>query len=194
MREHSESVFLVEGLQPSWLSTRAQRLAYGAAIALSRGLIVGLIVGPIVGLVFGPLFGRGFELVFGFVFGLSVGLSILVGIGLGCWSESPSKNRLISGLISVPIGGLSFLVGSGLLFGSESLLRTYTDVVFGLSMQALLLGGGISGCASWAIAGFGIFSLNHIRSQCANLFGYFWIDRILLLGEGWHSKAECQPY
>jgi hypothetical protein len=86
----------------------------------------------------------------------------MVGIGLGCWSESPSKNRLISGLISVPIGGLSFLIGSGLLFGSESLLQTYTDVVFGLSMLALLLGGGISGCASWAIAGFGIFSLNHI--------------------------------
>src|ERR1700757_4675250 len=28
MRQHSESVFLVEGLQPSWLDTKAQWLVY----------------------------------------------------------------------------------------------------------------------------------------------------------------------
>ena len=49
MREHSQSVFLVEGLQPSWLGTRAQRGAYGTVVALSLGLIFGLIVGLIAG-------------------------------------------------------------------------------------------------------------------------------------------------
>ena len=33
MREHSQSVFLVEGLQPSWLGTRAERVAYGTVVA-----------------------------------------------------------------------------------------------------------------------------------------------------------------
>ena len=43
MREHSQSVFLVEGLQPSWLGTRAKRVAYGTIVALSLGLIFALI-------------------------------------------------------------------------------------------------------------------------------------------------------
>jgi len=25
------------------------------------------------------------------------------------------------------------------------------------------------------------------------LLGYWWIDRVFLLGEGWQSKAGCQP-
>ena len=45
MREHSQSVFPVEGLQPSWLGTRAKRVAYGTVVALTLGLIFGLIVG-----------------------------------------------------------------------------------------------------------------------------------------------------
>jgi len=51
MREHSQSVFLVERLQPSWLSTRAKRVAYGTVAALSLGLIFALIFGLIVGLI-----------------------------------------------------------------------------------------------------------------------------------------------
>jgi hypothetical protein len=42
MREHSQSVFLVEGFQPSWLGTKAKRVAYGTIVALSLGLILGL--------------------------------------------------------------------------------------------------------------------------------------------------------
>ena len=49
MREHSQSVFLVEGLQPSWLGTRAKRVAYGTVVALSLGLFFGLIFGLISG-------------------------------------------------------------------------------------------------------------------------------------------------
>jgi hypothetical protein len=71
MRAHSESVFLVEGLQPGWLGTMAQRVGYGTVIALSVGLS----------------------------FGLICGLAILVGVGLGCWSKSPLTNGVLSGLI-----------------------------------------------------------------------------------------------
>jgi len=35
MREHSKSVFVVEGLQSSWLGTTGQRVAYGAVVALA---------------------------------------------------------------------------------------------------------------------------------------------------------------
>jgi len=33
-----------------------------------------------------------------------------------------------------------------------------------------------------------------IRSQYTNLLGYFWIDRVFLLGKGRQSKTDCQSY
>jgi hypothetical protein len=45
MRDHSQSIFLVEGLQPSWLGTKAQWVAYGIVVALSFGTIFELIYG-----------------------------------------------------------------------------------------------------------------------------------------------------
>ena len=82
MKDHSESVFMMEGLQPSWLSSTGQRLAFGAVVALIGGLIIGL--------------GGGVS------FGLGSGLGIL----LGCRSASPLKNSVISGLIGGLIIGL----------------------------------------------------------------------------------------
>jgi hypothetical protein len=63
MKEHSESVFLVEDLQPSWLGTRVERLGYGTVVSLSVGLIMGLI--------FGLIFGLAHGLRIGLIFGLS---------------------------------------------------------------------------------------------------------------------------
>jgi hypothetical protein len=113
MRQHSQSVFLVEGLQPGWLSTRAQRVAYGTVVVLSLGLISWLIVGLNWGLIFGLLGG----LNVGLRAGLIVGLSILFGVGLGCWSESPSKNGIMSGSIGGLMYGLFVGLTSGLLGG-----------------------------------------------------------------------------
>ena len=81
MKEHSKSVFLVEGLQPSWLGTRTERGAYGAVVALGLGLFTGLTSGLIGTLNIGPLDGL--------IAGLFAGFAILVGIGLGCWSKCP---------------------------------------------------------------------------------------------------------
>jgi len=97
MREHSQSVFLVEGLQPSWLGSTGQRVAYGAVVALTIGLIFGLVFWlptpePTTGMTIPTL-----------TVLLTYWLTILLGVGLGCWSESPQKNSIISGLI----GGLS---------------------------------------------------------------------------------------
>ena len=82
MREHSQSVFLVEGLQPSWLGSTAQRAAYGTIVALSLGLIFGLIGGLIV---------------------------LPVAVGLGCWSESRLKNGVMSGSIGLILASIECL-------------------------------------------------------------------------------------
>jgi hypothetical protein len=109
MREHSQSVFFVEGLQPSWLGTRAKRVAYGTIVALNLGLTIGLIAWLI--------FGLGNDL----IAGLTVGLIIFVAVAAGCWSESPLKNGLISGsiggLIIGLIAGLIARLQSGLIIG-----------------------------------------------------------------------------
>jgi DNA polymerase III delta prime subunit len=134
MREHSESVFLVEGLQPSWLDTRTRRVAYGTMVALNLGLIYGLSGGLSVGLFFG------------LIYGLSFGLSILVGVGLGCWSESTLKNGVMSGLSGGLIGGLSV----GLFYGLS----------VGLSVG--LVCGLVCGLSGGLIGGLGAGLLNHI--------------------------------
>ena len=117
MREHSQSVFLVEGLQPSWLGTRAQRVAYGTVLALSLapifGLIFGLIGGPIAGLI--------------------LGLIVPVGVGLGCWSKSPLQNGVASGSIA----GLIF----GLILGLSGELRSgLSDKLIGGLLFTLTFG------------------------------------------------------
>lgn len=66
VQKHSQSVFFVESLQPSWLESPRQRAWYRSLVALVVGLIVGLIVGlalwASVGLIFGLIFGLGFGL------------------------------------------------------------------------------------------------------------------------------------
>jgi hypothetical protein len=80
-------------------------------------LIIGLIFGLMDGLIEGPKLGL--------IFGVISGLIILFGVGLGCWSESPLKNGVISGsvglLILAMIGwlmyGLREGARQGLIFG-----------------------------------------------------------------------------
>ena len=55
---------------------------------LSCGLIGGLTLGLAI---------------YGLIVGLIFGLIILVGVGLGCWSESPLKNGVMSGSIGLLI-------------------------------------------------------------------------------------------
>ena len=125
MEEHSQSVFLIKGLQPSWLSTRAERIEYGTAVALSLGLLFALTVGPTFGLTFGLNVGPTSELTSGLTLGptsgltvaLTVGLAILVGVGLGCWSEFSLMNGIISGSIGGLIVGLIYGLIGGLIVG-----------------------------------------------------------------------------
>jgi hypothetical protein len=108
MREHSQSVFLIEGLQPSWLDTRAERAASGTVAALGFGLISGLSYGLNSGLSHGLSYGPSWGSIFG--------LTVFAAVELGCWSESPVKNGVMSGLI---IGLILWLTG-GLISGLTS--------------------------------------------------------------------------
>jgi eukaryotic-like serine/threonine-protein kinase len=115
IREHPQSVFIVGGLQPSWLGTKTQRVAYGTVVALSLGLIAGLICGLSFWLVFDRSFWLSFWLSLGLISGLIFGLSVLFRVE--SW-----KNGAVSGSITGLIFGLIFgdlLVGltTGLLAG-----------------------------------------------------------------------------
>ena len=133
MREHSQSVFLVEGLQPSWLGTRAKKLAYGTVVALSLGLLFGLLFGLV-----------------GLSNMLSGGLTVLLGVGLGCWSASPLKRGIISGSIGGLIIGL--IVGLSDQRSSES-----GKLLFGLA------GGLVFGLLFGLVGGLGVGPLTHIN-------------------------------
>ena len=49
MQKHGQTLFLIEQLQPSWLSTRRQRWAYIMTSRLIWGVVIGLFGGLILG-------------------------------------------------------------------------------------------------------------------------------------------------
>jgi TIR domain/NACHT domain len=116
MRENSQSVFLVERLQPSWLGSRTRRIAYGIVMAFSLGLIGGLVYVLI------PFTMSGQSGVLSE--GLIGGLIMFAGVGLSCWSESRLKNGVMSGLICGLVGGVFYWSERAALDG----------VVYGLSV------------------------------------------------------------
>ena len=133
MREHSQSVFLVEGLQPSWLGSTAQRAAYGTIVALSPLLIFGLIFGLIGGLIRGLIFGLILGLILAWVSWLPgpLGVGLLNRITLVetvCWKWNQFWKRAIHGSIF------------GLGFGLISRCRREGVLLPGLSGEVLLAG------------------------------------------------------
>jgi hypothetical protein len=159
MSEHSQSVFLVEGLQPNWLGTRTQRVAYGTIAALSLGSLFMLGCVPALGL--GCVLPGGLTDIFQLICGPVCGLAISVGVVLGCWSDSPVRNGVMSGsicgLIAGLIGGLIYALCGGRLIVGNELANVPTHVlVFGLIWAPIF------GLIAGAIGGLGNGPLNHI--------------------------------
>jgi len=170
MKEHSQSVFLVERLQASWLGTRAERVAYGTVVAWNLWLLAGLLGGPLGGLLGGQhgwlggqhgwLGGQHGWLVLiggsivGLIVGLIFGLPILAGVGFGCWSETPLKNGAMSGSL---VGLLVGLLGG--LSGERSQVLSYE--LYGGWFSGSLFGL-IYGLIVGLIGGLGVGTLNHI--------------------------------
>jgi hypothetical protein len=118
MRERSQSIFLVEGLQPSWLGTKARRVIFETAATLSLGIVPALIFA----LIFALMHSFTYGLVYGLSFGLGGGWTggMLGGLGAGSVNRialvettSWDWNQFWRGMIRGSISGLF----AGLILG-----------------------------------------------------------------------------
>ena len=109
MRQHSQTIFYLEQLQPDWLP-KADRIFYSWSVALLVGLFLELGLGLCFWLVsrlgVTLLIGLGFRLFFGLLFWLSVGLLFWLGVGL--------------------LVGLLIALVSGLVLGLRAVVQHYT--------------------------------------------------------------------
>ncbi len=145
MQQHDQSIFLIERIQPSWLSTSIQRWLYKASILLFIGGIIGLLIGyggsfPVrlaisfVGRIFGIGIGiaagltvclaitRNFNLVGSTVVGLSFGFAF----GLTFYINNPLSVALSVGIIVGLAAGIAFgLVGREI---SKKLVVDWSEV------------------------------------------------------------------
>lgn len=146
MREQSRSVLLVEELQPGWLSSTRQRLAYEAMTALGVGVIVGLVVGLCEGFYWGLTRAQNTSLdmiqipvgaIMTLIGCLFIGITILI----GCRSISPMTNAATTGL------------GVGVLSGGSAFYSSLEGIPLGVVL-GLLMG---------LLSGLGIGSLKEIH-------------------------------
>jgi hypothetical protein len=130
MTRQAQTVFLVEGLQPAWLPTRAVRLRY-ALLDRCIGVLVGgltgaslggLVVGLLIGLGVGSSSGLPDASLGGLVVGLLVGLLALFFGGQTnreTLQQRPLQRTIVDALFGGLLGGLLGGLGSGLVAGSS---------------------------------------------------------------------------
>lgn len=140
MMKHSQTLFLIERLQPDWLSSTQQKRVYQIANMLAVGLLFGLSSGLGGGLLYGLGNGLIGGLIFGLIFGMIFGLTFESEGGISPvetlkWSWQGLKiKKLIFQLIGGLIGGLIFLgLTGGLIFAmlgglKDGLKRGKADV------------------------------------------------------------------
>jgi hypothetical protein len=142
MSQHTQTVFLIERMQPSWLHTSAQRRLYVIIASLIIGLILGL-VGMISGLMWGLMYNNPF---YGLLGGLLGGLLAGSMFGLLVEQMPGLLGRLPDGQFVVPtdikpveVLELSWKqVGTALILGllngliAARLFGTIAGLLFGL--------------------------------------------------------------
>jgi DNA polymerase III delta prime subunit len=99
MSQDSQSVFLIEGIQPHWLRTNLQKAAYRISVEMTVGLIWGFTLG-----IFSKVLNYSLDPMLGLAAGISSGLitGLLTGL-LGCF-YSGSNSGWLAGLT----GGIVF--------------------------------------------------------------------------------------
>lgn len=107
MVQESQTVFLIEKLQPTCLEKKSERLFYRVVSALASGLMLGLIFGLIFGLI---------ELIWALNEKLMYGLNIEEEVGMNIGTIFWLISWLIRLLIFGPIYGLGFGLISGPIF------------------------------------------------------------------------------
>ncbi|GHP00484.1 hypothetical protein KSF_105310 [Reticulibacter mediterranei] len=78
MREHNQTIFYLEQLQPDWLPQRQERY-YRWSIGPATGLVLGPLVGLCSGLALGPMAALTFGTIVGLCSGLAYGLGFVTG-------------------------------------------------------------------------------------------------------------------
>lgn len=132
MQKESQTIFLIENLQPSWLFRKTERRLYKAALLILFSLVGGSIIGPKTGLLLGAVTGsisskiktvdafkwswagvrRG--LFFGFIVIalLWLAISTIIGVNIGIQGGS-----LLIGLYASWLSSIKNLVNFGIVFG-----------------------------------------------------------------------------
>jgi hypothetical protein len=140
MSQQSQTVFLIERLQPDWLDKTLHKSIYALISGLIFGSIVGLIIEPAIGLIVNPIgeLLQKPEISFGLVDGLSGGL--LGGLLWGLMFILLGRQLVNSmgGLIFTAVNWLVWLVFWGLKFGGDA------GLILGLI-------GGILGVLLWTL-------------------------------------------
>jgi len=192
MHYNSETVFLIERLQPSWLDTKVQKWLYSLGVGLIGGLVIGLGGGLNVEMIFR----HGVGLVAGLIMGIGGGLmaGLIVALIMNQiepvetlkWLWVKAKRNLLPGLRIGLTVGLIFGFTSGLIFwlispsGSailEGLTYGLSGIGTGLIFVLLrgLTGGGIE---TSTVPNQGIWQ----SAQNALIFGLIGVFTMAVLG------------
>ncbi len=144
MSQKSQTVFLIERLQPSWLETDWQKWTYTIGIALMGGLIIGLVGGLHLGLRLGLRSGLTNGLFLGL--GGALILELIIKLILNQinpvetlkWSWVKARDNLLPGLRVGVIVGVVFGVGTalrlGFIYGISGLsIAVNIGLIYGLS-------------------------------------------------------------
>jgi len=147
MREQSQSVFLVEGLQPNWLGTIAKTESYGTVVFLIC-FLMGVLIGGIIGTLVGGTIGVGGligGLLGGGLGGFAGGSPRLGGGSLNhialvetiSWKWNQFWKRAIGGMI---VGPLFVLIGGLIVGRSVGLIGVLVLIVKLISGGLILFG------------------------------------------------------
>jgi hypothetical protein len=152
MSEHAQSVFLIEGMQPSWLSTHRQRRVYRVGSGLSVGLAIGL---------FDALSTKPIEARTKPNQGIWQSANNALLVGLSVWLIAELETGLGTGVV--------FGLISGLVFGAFAFIQHFAlRIVFYLN-----------GYIPWNYARFLDYATERIFLQKVG-GGYIFIHRLLM--------------
>jgi DNA polymerase III delta prime subunit len=156
MSRHNQAIFLLEDLQPDWVSTQIWRWAYVLGSRLMTGLFFGLIFGISNELGHGGLLGAtviskpGDALIVGLscglIFGLIFGISDIVRFERNkeneAFGESPTRGQSVTNILTFgTILGLSMGSSFGLIFGlniniiSSAIIGLIVGLVWGIILE-----------------------------------------------------------
>jgi hypothetical protein len=163
MKKHSQSVFMIEELQPSWLRTNRQRETYGGIIGLIVAFIFGLSGGLSGGLIYGWKVGLSSGMIVGLISAMFCGggvesLKVIIPVETLRWQWDHFWSNRIKGLkIGLKIGlivGLIIGLIHGLTIGGViDMLIGGLHFAMSYALMGCLIGGLISVVLGTTISG-----------------------------------------